>query len=99
MNLTVLADLQAEVFVVVQHLARHDSFRANTVGYSASCREEVQHSNTVEDDMNRQQFGNSLERKIVSTCSTTFLDNANSPFDFSYMFVGARQVDNGTARH
>jgi hypothetical protein len=49
--------------------------------------------------MDCQKFGNPLERKIVTACSTTFLHSTNSPFNFWYVFVGAGQVDNRTTQH
>ena len=92
-HLAVLTNLQAQMLLVIEGLARHDSLGAESVGDSSLRWEEIQELDDIEHNVNRQQLWDSLEWKAVSTRSAPFLHNSNSSFDFRHVFVRACQVD------
>ena len=61
-NLAVLPDLEAQVLLVLENLARHYRLGANTVRYSSFCWEEIKHpADTVEHNLYSQKLWNPLE--------------------------------------
>jgi hypothetical protein len=61
MHLAILADLEAQVFLVIKRLASEDGFGAERVGNSSLHREEVEQLYDVNDNVDRQKFGNARE--------------------------------------
>jgi hypothetical protein len=53
-DLATLPDLQAQMLLVVKNLTRHDGLRAEVIRCSSPGRKEVEHADSVHDDMDRQ---------------------------------------------
>jgi hypothetical protein len=94
-----LPNLQAQMLLAVKNLARHDSLGAKVIRHSSPSREEVEHTDAVHDNVNRQQLWCLLEREGVSTRSAPFLHNPNSSLDLGCMLVGASQINDRSICH
>ena len=85
------------MFLVVKSLTRHDGFQAESVGNSSLRREEFEQFDSVEHNMDRQEFWDPLKWKAVSGSPAPLLHHPDSAFDFRDMLVAAGQVEHWTA--
>ena len=83
---------------VVQGFACHNSFWADGVRNTTFHRKVIEQLDAVENKINHQEFGYSVERKAVGCRSASFLDDSDTAFDFRYVFVSASEVDLGSTR-
>jgi hypothetical protein len=88
-NLTILANLEAQMPLVVKRLPIENGFGTEGSRNYSLRREEIEESNSVSYDVDRQKLRNPF---AVSGGSATLLYDADATFDFRDMLIGARQI-------
>jgi hypothetical protein len=80
-HLTTLPDLKTQVMFIIESLPRHDGFGAESIRNSPLWWEEVEEFKSMEDDVNRQELGNSFVWEAVAGGSTPFLHHSDAAFN------------------
>ena len=88
-----------QVFLVVEHLTRHNGFWTESIQNSSLRREEIEQFDGVEYNVYCQEFRHPLKRKAVSSSLAPFLYHPDSTFDFRDMLIAASQVNHRATRH
>jgi hypothetical protein len=86
-HLTILLNLKMPVMFIIETLPRHDGFGAQSIRNPPLWREEVKEFNSMEDDVNRQELGNSFTKKTSSVKKTSFSSFNNSVGTFTKFSV------------
>jgi hypothetical protein len=87
------------VFLIFPCLSRHDGLWAQSIRKASLRREEVEHFNNIEHDVNRQKLWKPLEWKSMPNSTAPFFDLPDATFNFRHMLIAAGYVKHGTTGH